>query len=225
MRSVHHLSVRRAYQLGGASLLLAGTTILMGIITAEALRPPGYSTAGNDISDLGVAIQPSATLFNVVMGVSSILLLVGAYGVYRATHSRAASIPLALLGIGVLGVALFPGYPDSKVHVWVALLAFVAGGVAALLASRITTAPFRYLSLVLGAIALVSLVLAETHILTGPLGFGGAERWIVYPTVLWLVGFGGYLLGTASKVSEPPQGLATGTSITAEPVGPVEQPQ
>ena len=216
MMSVWHLSARRAYQIGGASLLLAGATILMGIITAEALRPPGYSTSRNEISDLGVAIQPSATLFNVMMGVSSILILVGAYEVYRAYHSRAVSIPVALLGIGVLGVALFPGYADSKVHVWVALLAFVAGGVAAMLAVRITTAPFRVISLVFGTIALVSLVLDETRVLRVPLGLGGAERWIVYPTVLWLIAFGGYMLGHQPNKESTAQGFATGTITTAE---------
>ncbi|HEX6540661.1 MAG TPA: DUF998 domain-containing protein [Ktedonobacterales bacterium] len=217
MMSVRHLSVRRAHQIGGASLLLAGTTILMGIITAEALRPPGYSTSRNEISDLGVAIQPSATLFNVIMGISSILILVGAYGVYRAYHSRAVSIPVALLGIGVLGVALFPGYPDSKVHVWVALLAFVAGGLAAMLAVRITAAPFRFISLVFGTIALVSLVLDETRVLRAPLGLGGAERWIVYPTVLWLIAFGGYILGHQPDKESTAQRFATDTIETTEP--------
>jgi hypothetical membrane protein len=216
IRDISARRARRAQQIGGASLLLAGATILMGIITAEALGPPGYSTSRNEISDLGVAIQPSATLFNVIMGVSSILILVGAYEVYRAYQSRAVSIPVALLGIGVLGVALFPGYPDNKVHVWVALLAFIAGGVAALLAVRITNAPFRFISLVFGTIALVSLVLAETDVLSVPLGIGGAERWIVYPTVLWLVVFGGYMLGHQADQESTGKRFAMGTAEPKE---------
>jgi hypothetical protein len=27
------------------------------------------------------------------------------------------------------------------------------------------------------------------------IGNGGAERWVVYPSVLWVIGFGGYLIG------------------------------
>ncbi|MGA7075380.1 MAG: hypothetical protein WBZ42_02365 [Halobacteriota archaeon] len=29
------------------------------------------------------------------------------------------------------------------------------------------------------------------------IGNGGAERWIVYPSVLWVTGFGGYLIGNS----------------------------
>ena len=217
--SIQHMPAQRVRQIGGAFLLLAGALILMGIITAEALRPPGYSTARNDISDLGVAIQPSAILFNVMMVVSSILILVGAYGVYRAYRSRAVSIPLALLGVGVLGVGLFPGYPGNVAHPWVALLAFIAGGATALLAVKITTAPFRVISLVLGTIALLSLVLTEAHALSVPLGLGGAERWIVYPTVLWLVGFGGYMLG------HQPDNASTAMRFATDATEPHEEVQ
>lgn len=154
--STQRISWSTARQVGGAALLTAGATILMGIITAEALRPPGYSTARNDISDLGVAVQPSATLFDIVMVVSGLLLMLGAYGAYRGYQSRAVGIPLTLLGVEVLGVGLFPGDPNNPAHPWVALLAFTSGGVAALLAYRVTRGPFRVLSLVLGATALIS---------------------------------------------------------------------
>ena len=39
-------------RLGGALLTIAGVTILMGIITAEALYPNIFTTGGNEISDL-----------------------------------------------------------------------------------------------------------------------------------------------------------------------------
>jgi hypothetical protein len=29
------------------------------------------------------------------------------------------------------------------------------------------------------------------------LGVGGAERWVAYPVLLWAMGFGGYLAGSA----------------------------
>jgi hypothetical protein len=31
------------------------------------------------------------------------------------------------------------------------------------------------------------------------LGVGGAERWVAYPVILWLMGFGGYLAGRAEE--------------------------
>lgn len=66
--------------------------------------------------------------------------------------------------------------------------------------------PFRYLSAALGVITLVSLLLGEFLVNGGgnlgpvaSLGGGGIERWIAYPVVLWLVGFGGYLLGGPTR--------------------------
>lgn len=226
--SLHHLSTRAARNAGGAALLVAGVTILMGIITAEALRPPGYSTARNDISDLGVAVQPSATLFDIVMVVSGLLLLLGAYGVYRGYQSRAVGVPLTLLGLGVLGVGLFPGDPNNPVHPWVSLLAFVSGGVAAALAVRVARGPFRVLSLILGVTALGCLVLAEISVLTDALGVGGAERWVAYPTVLWLVAFGGYALGDRRIERDRDTPLArtslpTGEPATGQPQAPANE--
>jgi hypothetical protein len=53
---------------------------------------------------------------------------------------------------------------------------------------------------VLGAISL--LTLGSYYVLGGgspwaALGVGGLERWIAYPVVLFILGFGGYLMGDA----------------------------
>ena len=32
----------------------------------------------------------------------------------------------------------------------------------------------------------------------GPIGHGGAERMIVYPSMLWMMAFGGYLMAAPS---------------------------
>lgn len=115
--------------------------------------------------------------------------------------------PLGLLGLGVLGVGLFPGNVPV-LHPIFALVAFVSGGVAAVLASKVTTAPFRYLSVALGVIALASVVLGffflDEWAFVAALGEGGIERWIAYPVVLWLTVFGGYLMGHPGR--EPLEG-------------------
>ena len=109
------------------------------------------------------------------------------------------TIPIAILGIGALGVGLFPGNTGNP-HAICALVTFVSGGVAAIAASRVATGPFRYLSILLGAVALGTLF---SYLLLGDagplasLGSGGVERWIVYPIVLWVTAFGGYLAGRA----------------------------
>ncbi len=80
------------------------------------------------------------------------------------------------------------------------MVTFVAGGVAAVSAARVTTAPFRFVSLILGAVSIVTLI---STLLLGSgspmtvLGIGGIERWIVYPVLLWVIAFGGYLSGRA----------------------------
>jgi hypothetical membrane protein len=114
------------------------------------------------------------------------------------------TIPLTILGIGALGVGLFPGNTGTP-HALFAMVTFVAGGVAAVSAARVATGPFRIVSFLFGAVSLLTLT---TYMLLGdssplaPLGIGGIERWIVYPIVLWVVAFGGYLSGLGDGVAE-----------------------
>ena len=193
-------------RVGGGLLLLAGATIFMGIITAEALYPGSFSTGANEISDLGgtrppnsVILQPSATIFNLAMTVVGVLIVAGSWFLQRALGRRSVTIPIAVLGVGALGVGLFPGNTGNP-HALFAMVTFVSGGIAALSAARVATAPFRYISFFLGAASLATL---GTYMLLGDaspmavLGIGGVERWIVYPVVLWITAFGGYLCGRA----------------------------
>lgn len=191
----------------GSLLFLVGGIALLGIVTAEVLYP-GYTTL-QEISDLGasrppdsVIHQPSATIFNATMLVSGALVLAATYFVHRAFDRLVLTVPLGLFGLGVFGVGVFPG---NRVpwHGLFALLTFSAGGLSAVLSARVVAAPFRYLSLAFGAISLAALA---SVVLLGVgegnplmvLGLGGVERWIVYPILLWVTGFGGYLLGAAS---------------------------
>jgi hypothetical membrane protein len=193
-------------RLGGALLFLAGGIILMGIISAEALYPVAFSTAANQISDLGgtqppnsVIYQPSATIFDLSMVGIGLLVLAGSWFVHRAYARRSATIPLAMLGAGALGVGLFPGNTGTP-HALFAMVTFVSGGVAAISSARVTTAPFRYLSILFGVVSLATLgsyvVLGDASPMAS-LGLGGLERWIVYPVVLWVTAFGGYMAGRA----------------------------
>ena len=186
-------------KVAGCLLFLAGVIAFMGIITGEIFYPPGYSTATNEISDLGASqplnsliFQPSATIFNTTMIIIGVMIITGAYFVQLATRKRILSIPLLLVGIGALGVGIFPG----NIAVWHRLftgLTFISGGITAILSARVISGPYRYISICLGAIALVALAFANKFIPI--LGSGGTERWVAYPELFWLTGFGGYLLG------------------------------
>lgn len=191
--------------------MLAGVAILMGIITAEALFTFPYSTANNTISDLGSTWQPgdqvrepSATIFNWTMILTGLMIAAAATVTRRTIGSRALTISLTLLGVFIFLVGIFPGNeingsPDtSGVHPVVALLTFLSGGVAAILAGRVTRAPFRYISIALGVVALLSIALSG-WLGDTKLGSGGIERWVAYPIVLWLVAFGAYVLGSGGS--------------------------
>lgn len=190
----------------GILFFLAAVGSLMGIITAEALYPEAYSTSGNAISDLGatqppdsVILQPSATIFNTVMMVCGVLVLVGSFCLQRGFRRWAAPLLVALFGIGVLGVGIFPGNYGT-IHPLFALLTFVAGAIAAIVCLTIETPSFGFFSVLLGVVSLVTLVLELTLGDSNPmrgLGVGGVERWVTYPILLWLAGFGGHLMGRA----------------------------
>jgi hypothetical membrane protein len=193
-------------RLGGALLTIAGVTILMGIITAEALYPETFTTGGNEISDLGgtrppnsLVFQPSAMIFDLSMMAIGILVIAGSWFVHRVFGRRSVTIPMTILGIGALGVGIFPGNTGDP-HAIFAMVTFVAGGVAAVSAARVTAAPFRLISFGLGAVSFLTLA---SYIALGDgspmaaFGIGGLERWIVYPVILWVIAFGGYLSGRA----------------------------
>lgn len=175
----------------------------LGIITAEALYP-GYSTSQNQISDLGgteppesIILEPSATIFNVAMTLLGLLTIGASLSLHRALEDRVVTIPLALLDIGVPGVGIFNG-SYGTVHALFALLTFVAGGISAIAASWVERSPLCYISVILGAVALANLVAFYVLGMSSPmaaLGIGGVERWVAYPVLLWVIIFGGYLLG------------------------------
>ncbi|MDY9926797.1 DUF998 domain-containing protein [Methanosarcina sp.] len=193
----------RYENIAGSLLFIAGVLAFMGIITAEALYP-GYSTARNAISDLGatlppdsIIVEPSATIFNTTMVVSGLLIIAAAYCIHSAFRRRGLTVFLSLFGTGVLGVGIFDGtYGD--IHAIFALLAFLAGGLSAVASSGIQRAPLSYFSVALGGISLLDLVLYYIMLDASPfavLGMGGLERWIAYPILLWVTGFGGYMMG------------------------------
>jgi hypothetical membrane protein len=202
MNTVTRKLLENPHKTSGLLMFVTGVVIFMGIITAEIFYPPGYSTAQNEISDLGatvppnsIIVQPSATIFDTTMMLSGIMVIVAAYFIHRAYQQRLVTGSILLLGIGLLGVGIFPGNV-AGIHGLFALLTFVAAGTSAIVSSSVTSAPFRHVAILLGGITLVFLLLAFFFgsVVFPILGDGGTERWVAYPSVLWITGFGGYLL-------------------------------
>ena len=185
----------------GLSYFLAAAGFLVGLFVAEALYP-GYHVGSNPVSDLGatcrdgggcVVLQPAATVFGGLMIGMGFLIVFGTLIARRELGSRALPPLLLILGSAAVGVGFFN--ETWGVHGLLALAAFTAGPIAALVAYRSLPTPLRHLSLGLGALSLVGLAwqLLGTYgggALFGALGDGGVERLIVYPEILWLLLFG-----------------------------------
>ena len=191
-------------RLAGLLLLLAGAFILMGVITAETQYPVdrAYSTANNEISDLGatrppdsVITHPSAEIFNGTMLLAGAMTFVAAVALRLDVRRRALPYVLAAFGIAMFLVGVFPGN-NAVTHPVVAMATFLLGGVTCIVSARMSVGPMHLVSVGMGVICLGFLFFAGSFI--PMLGDGGTERWIAYPVVLWMVGFGGYLLGGTS---------------------------
>ena len=186
----------------------AGFVLLMGIITAETKYPVfrRYTTR-QEISDLGgtrppqaLVTQPSAMIFDTTMLIAGVLLLAGAFALWRLYQHRGLTVVSALFGAGALGVGIFPG--NTGPHPIVAMIAFVFSALTAIAVFRVTSAPFRFMSLSVGLLSLVALIvglLGDSSPIAKSIGIGGVERWVVFPMILWLAFFGGHLLASRHR--------------------------
>lgn len=201
----------RTAVIAGVLYSTAGFVLLMGILTAEMKYPVWrhYSTR-QEISDLGgsdpphsIITQPSATIFNVTMLTAGVLILAATWAAWRHYQHRVLAIAAGLFGLGVFLVGVFPGNTGGT-HAAVAMIAFVFSGVTAIAAFKVTTSPFRWMSLALGVVSLGFLAvgeLGENSVVAKAIGLGGIERWMVYPVILWLPFFGGHLLSARTRES------------------------
>jgi hypothetical membrane protein len=192
-------------KIAGTLLIVGGVQFILALIVAEAIYPL-YNIADNYISDLGVWNQPSALVFNpsiIFFGATS---LTASIYIKRYFQLKKTFYLYALAGIGAIGVGLFP--EDffivggiAILHNLSALFAFMFGGFTAIATYKITKAPFRYISAVLGVFALTAFAvfLATRDFSALGIGAGALERLVAYPTVLWLICFGGYLLGSQTE--------------------------
>jgi hypothetical membrane protein len=195
----------------------AGTAIFLGaaqftvcLVLAEIMFP-NYNVSTNYISDLGAfcpsvgpcIIEPSADIFNGSIILLGLLILLGAYYLRRAFRSTPTAIVVALAGVGAMGVGLFP----ETTGIWhsvFSLIVFLFAGLSAILTFRYQKRPMSYFSVVLGAMTLAALVLFIGGEYFG-LGAGGMERMVVYPSLIWSLGFGGHMMSTDDPARPQPQ--------------------
>ncbi len=208
--------------LAGALILVAGIQFIIGAHIAEATYP-GYSINQNYLSDLGATVrftetgaptiiiqQPASLIFTVIVFTAGVLATIAAYLMFPALRSKKTVVLLGILGVGMLGVAIFSEV-YTLVHGIFSLIVFFSGSLAAILSFRLQKRPVGHISVILGVVGLVAIVLAELSSLyiilpelgfsasgappfSTPIGIGGMERMIAYPIMLWLVMFGASLI-------------------------------
>jgi hypothetical membrane protein len=184
----------------GVALFVLSAQFMAAIMLAASMAP-GYDFAGGAISDLGVIAQTSL-LFNVSLVAVGALNLVAGYAFYT-THRRAWILALfALAGVGAAGAGLVP-LDTSDFHGIFALVAFLFFNLEAIACATVVSGPMRPISALAGVVGLAFVVVmvigdSGNAAIFGPIGHGGAERMIVYPPMLWMLAFGGYLMARES---------------------------
>ena len=163
-----------------------------------------YSVANNYVSDLGANCRtsctavPSGYLFDASIAVLGLSIIVGGYFLQRGFHDRPATAMIVLAGIGALGVGLFPE-TTGVWHSFFTLVVFLFAGLAALVTARLQKKPLFYFSIILGLFTLAALVLYIGGDYLG-LGPGGMERMVIYPVLVWSLGFGGHMMALDDSI-------------------------
>jgi hypothetical membrane protein len=193
-------------RLAGLAFLALSAQFMTAIMLAAAMVP-GYDFGASAISDLGVAPE-TALLFNASLVLVGLLNLAGGYLFYRSHGRRWLLAVFAIAAVGAIGAGLFP-LSAGGIHSLFALLAFVGFNAQAIASATQVTGAMRALSVLAGALGIVFVALmvigdAGNTAAFGPIGHGGTERMIVYPVMLWLVAFGGYLLGRDADARAQP---------------------
>jgi hypothetical membrane protein len=206
-----------AVRLGAIAWLFAIQFFVTQLVVQAAWTTP-FSLAHNFISDLGntacapypagsdkYVCSPWHTWMNASFIALGLSILVGAVLVRPALPSgftRAAGLVLlALAGLGLVLVGLFPENENIGLHTLGAGTQFVCGNLGlivlgiAMLGARWPPALTAF-TIASGAIGLLATGLFQLGHYLG-LGIGGMERVAVYPLPIWLMVTGGYLLRSA----------------------------
>jgi len=175
-----------------------------------ALRwSPPYSISRNTISDLGntacgswdghYVCSPWHDLMNLSFIVLGITMMSGSVFIFRGfAPGRAAAAGLAALAVSGLGVVLVGLFPENRVpalHGLGASLPFVLGNIALLVLAFALEmpVPLRAYAFLAGVVAILALAAYHSNHYFG-LGQGGMERFVAYPQTIFLVAIGCYLI-------------------------------
>ncbi len=193
---------------GGAYLLIFGALqFIAGMILVQS-QYSGYSLRDNYISDLGGASSPWALVFDgsvIILGICAIFGILIVWSAFEPGRARGVGLTFVLIGgIGAVGVGVFPETTpvlNGGMHTIVSFIAFSGAGIGITAASFSMGGSSRWsaqrpLTLACGVVTLLALVLfslgqSTSSSVNSPfyldLGWGGMERLIVAPVLLWAI--------------------------------------
>lgn len=170
---------------------------------------PPYSLARDTISDLGntacgtwnsrPVCSPLHGLMNASFIVLGMAMTAGSILISRQfAKNRTATAgfaAMALSGIGVIIVGIFPENSVPAFHGLGTAIAFTIGNAALIIMAAAPMMPtaLRVYSFLSGALAVLALVIYSSGHYLG-LGEGGMERVVAYPQSVWLIVIGLFLL-------------------------------
>jgi hypothetical membrane protein len=191
-------------------LFILGSSVFLLLTTAAESIYPNFSLQTNAISDLAAIGTSTTVIEETAIFAFSICWILGAIYLFRNTGRRGLMILNMIPGIGFFLAGASPENVNLVIHS-AGTIGFPLGAIAAILSYRMIRSPFRYLSLALGTLSLVSTVIIFVgwKVVCGTcgytaglsqlaLGLGGWESMIIYPLLIWLIGFGNYLMTTSA---------------------------
>jgi len=191
-------------------LFTLGASVFLLLTTAAESTYPSFSLQTNAISDLAAIGTSTTVIEETAIFAFSICWILGAIYLFRNTGRRGLMILNMIPGIGFFLAGASPENVNLVIHS-AGTIGFPLGAIAAILSYRMIRSPFRYLSLALGTLSLVSTVIIFVgwKVVCGTcgytaglsqlaLGLGGWESMIIYPLLIWLIGSGNYLMTTSA---------------------------
>jgi len=190
-------------RVAGVLFVVAVVQYILVVVISESVYS-GYSVQQylSDLGDWSVAGN-NAAIFNGSALLWGILLIAGAFFIQQIFKNRFFTSLLAISGVGAVVSAVVSLNISFEVHGMFGLVAFLFGAAAAIMSYKFVKSPLSYVLVVLGVVILLATVLfmlgqGDSAFYLG-LGVGGIERFVVYPFLLWMLGFGAYLIGDSSN--------------------------
>ena len=189
-------------------MFVGATQFILAAIIAEALdtkytfsQPMNWLGGGS----AGYVYNSSLFILGLFVIISAYLVNRAFKGVEGTFSNRLFWFSLTMTGIGAAGVGIFSeNFGDA--HVFAVRMFWVFAAPTAILSYRFQKKPLSYASVALGVISLIAVILflSEVYIQTPfdfylGIGRGGMQRMIQYPILLWLLGFGAYLVGDSKS--------------------------